>query len=650
MPHLLRRAFPFLALGLLAGALAWAVSFGTLPPADFSWDNFTEVETIDPAMSTGQPENRVINGLFEGLLRNLPEDGWETKYGLHDTVPMTPQDAVAESYTLSDDGRVYTFIIRPTAKWSNGDPVTAEDFWWSWRRTLHPETASQYAYQLYYLVGAKAFNLATVKEGQAVEVELADRRDPLQPFPRGTIVRGTLTSIHKPPEPAIPQGADDDQKSRIQAAWKAQWVYVVEEGDKVREFSKDPAGARRAAASMTPPAPPLDKLEKCLQVLPDFEKTVGVKADGNKLIVTLNSRTPYFTDLVAFYPLYPVHRPTIEAYGTPNWTRPENIVSNGAFKLQFRRIRDRIRMVRNEHYWDSAGVKLNVVDAFAIKGETTSLNMYLNGQIDWSTQMPISTIPSLKKDFAEEFRYGPELTTYFYRVNVTRPELSDKRVRRALSMAIDKQSICDYVSRAGEQPARSLCPPGMKGYTPPAGAGYDVDGAKKLLAEAGYPGGRGLPTIEILYNERDDHKTIAETVQQMWKENLGVDAVLRGLEWGVYLDSQQTLDYDTCRAGWVADYADPNTFLDMFVTGGENNQTGWSNLRYDELIHEAANEPDPERRMSLLHEAETIFVDEQPIIPIYFRVSKNLVKPYVRGFFHSVNDEHPLKLIEVVKP
>jgi oligopeptide transport system substrate-binding protein len=650
MPLFLRRAFPFLVLGLMAVALAWAVSFGTLPPADFTFDNFTEVETIDPAMSTGQPENRVINGLFEGLLRNLPEEGWESKYALHDTVPLTPKDAVAESWTISDDGRVYTFVIRPTAKWSNGDLVTAEDFWWSWRRTLHPETASQYAYQLYYLVGAKEFNLAIVKESDPVEVELADRRDALQPFPRGTIVRGTLTSIHKPSEPAIPKGADDDQKSRIQSAWKAQWVYVVETGGQSRCFAKDPVAARKAGSSMTPPAPPLDKLEKCLQVLPDFEKTVGVKADGNKLIVTLNSRTPYFTDLVAFYPLYPVHRPTIENYGTPNWTRPENSVSNGAFKLQFRRIRDRIRMVRNEHYWDAAGVKLNVVDAFAVKGETTSLNMYLNGQIDWSTQMPISTIPSLKKEFDKEFRYGPELTTYFYRVNVTRPELGDKRVRRALSMAINKQSICEYVSRAGEQPATSLCPPGMKGYTPPAGAVYDVEGAKKLLAEAGYPGGRGLPTIEILYNERDDHKTIAETVQQMWKENLGVDAVLRGLEWGVYLDSQQTLDYDTCRAGWVADYADPNTFLDMFVTGGENNQTGWSNLRYDELIHQAANEPDPERRMSLLHEAETILVDEQPIIPIYFRVSKNLVKPYVKGFFHSVNDEHPLKLIEVVKP
>jgi oligopeptide transport system substrate-binding protein len=650
MPLFLRRVFPFIALGLLGGALAWAVSFGTLPPADFTFDNFTEVESIDPALSTGQPENRVINGLFEGLLRNLPEEGWETKYALNETVPMPPQPGMAHMPEISQDGKTYVFRIRDNARWSNGDRLTAEDFWWSWRRTLHPETASQYAYQLHYIVGAKAYNLQIVNPGDPVEVELDDRPDELQPFPRGTIIRGTLQSIHKPPPPEIPDHAADDQKSRMESAWKARWVYVVAGAGRSRRFAKEPAAARQAAATLSPPAAPLDELEKCLQVLPDFEKTVGVKADGQRLVVQLSSRTPYFNDLVSFYPLYPVHRPTVEQYGTPNWTRPENIVSNGAFKLEFRRIRDRIRMVKNEHYWDAARVKLNVVDALAVKGETTSLNMYLKGQIDWSTQMPISTIPELKRMYAGEFRFGPELTTYFYRVNVTRSELRDKRVRRALSMAIDKQSICENVSRAGEQPATSLCPPGMTGYAPPPGAKYDVAGAKALLAEAGYPGGRGLPPIEILYNDRDDHRTIAEAVQQMWKESLGVDAQLRGLEWGVYLDSQQTLDYDTCRAGWVADYPDPNTFLDMFVTGGENNNTGWSNARYDELIELAANEGNPARRMSLLHEAETILLDEQPIIPIYFRVSKNLVQPYVKGFFHSVNDEHPLKLIEIVRP
>jgi oligopeptide transport system substrate-binding protein len=650
VPHVLRRLFPYLALGLLGGAILWAVSFGTLPPADFTFDNGTEIETIDPALSTGQPENRIINGLFEGLLRNAPPANWQEEYGLQDNVPMTPGPGMATHFDESPDGLVYTFHMNPAARWSNGDPVTAEDFAWSWMRALHPETPSKYAYQLYYLQGAKAFNLAQLTIGEPVEVELADRPNETQLFPRGTILRGKLTGIHQPPEPKLADNATDKQRADAEADWKKLWIYAVDIDGAPRLFAKDPKGAKDAAPAMTPPISGVEQLERTMHVLPDFEATVGVKAESpEKLVVRLNSRTPYFPDLVAFYPLYPVNRKCIEEHGTPNWTNPENIVSNGPFRLEFRRIRDRIRMAKSDTYWDRDNVKLNVIDALAIKGETTSLNMYMNGQLDWSTQMPIATIPKLKAEFSTEFRSGAELTTYFYRFNVTRPELSDKRVRRAMAMAIDKQAICDRVTRAGEEPATAICPPGMAGYESPPGVPFDVAAAQQLLVEAGYPQGKGLPPIEILYNDNDAHKTIAETIQQMWKRNLGINTVLRGLEWGVYLDTTHKLDYDVCRAGWIADYADPNTFLDMFVTGGENNQTGWSNARYDEMIREAAAEPDAERRMEMMREAETILLDEQPIVPIYFRVAKNLVNPRVKNFFNSVQDEHPLKLIDVAE-
>jgi len=363
--------------------------------------------------------------------------------------------------------------------------------------------------------------------------------------------------------------------------------------------------------------------------------------------VQLVNRTAYFKELVAFYPLYPVNRRCVEAHGAPNWTKAENLVSNGPFRLVFRRLRDRIRLAKNDQYWDAANVHVKVIDALATKSETTALNMYLHGQLDWATYVPVSTIPKLKAEYPDHFRGGPELTTYFYRVNVTRPELRDVRVRRALGMAIDKQRICDLVTRAGEMAATSMVPPGLAGYTSPPGDPYDVEAARRLLAEAGYPGGRGLPPIEILYNDMDAHRTIAETIQQMWKQNLGVDAELRGLEWGVYLDSTHKLDYDVARAGWIADYPDPNTFLDMFMTGNDNNQTGWSNARYDTLIRQAAAEPDAARRMALFAEAEAILLAEAPVIPIYFRVSKNLVHPRVEGFFNTVQDEHPLRLIRV---
>jgi oligopeptide transport system substrate-binding protein len=340
----------------------------------------------------------------------------------------------------------------------------------------------------------------------------------------------------------------------------------------------------------------------------------------------------------------------VETYGSPDWTKPQNIVTNGPFRLQFRRIRDRIRMVKNEMHWDAANVHVRLIDALAMKSETTALNMYLNGQLDWiPNYVPSATIPILKRDFADQFHPTPILTTYFYRVNVTRPELRDRRVRQALNLAIDKQVICERVTRAGEVPATALVPPGITGYVSPAGPARDAARARRLLEEAGYGGGRGLPTIEILYNDLDMHRTIAETIQQMWRENLGVDTELRGLEWGVYLDSTHKLDYDVSRAGWVADYPDPNTYLDMFMTGNENNQTGWGNPRYDELIRRAGEEPDPEKRMELLKEAEAILIDEAPILPIYFYVSKNLVRPRIEGFFNTVQDEHPLTLLRVKK-
>lgn len=657
MPHLLRRAFPYFALALLLAALAWAVSFGTLPPADFSFSNGDELETLDPSLATGQPENRVINGLFEGLLRNAPPKDWESLAGPGKNVPLTPGPGMAELPEISADGLTYTFQMRG-AKWTDGTIVTAHDFQWSWRRMLHPETGSRYANLLYdYVAGGREYHSGLVEPGGRVEIELADRERPLQLFPRGTILRGVLRAIDKPPEPKLPASASEEERGDAEADWKRLWLYTVEikpggesvnwdaPGD-VRMFAKDPAAA--GAAANRPPGG--TQLEPCLHVLPDFESTVGIKAEGpDKFVVTLQNRTAYFPDLVAFYPLYPVNPRCISTHGSPDWTRPENIVGNGPFKLEFRRIRDRTRMVKSQTYWDKDNVRLNIVDALAMKSETTGLNMYLNGQLDWAAYLPASTIPVLKgQDFADQFHSAPMLTTYFYRFNVTRQELSDKRVRQALNLAVDKQAICERVTKAGEVPATTYVPPGLAGYTSPTGAEYDVEKARALLAEAGYPGGRGLAPIEILYNDLDVHKTIAETIQQMWRQ-IGVTAELRGLEWGVYLDSTHNLDYDAARAGWIADYNDPNTFLDLFMSGNANNQTGWANSRYDELMHQAAAEGDGAKRMALLRDAEALLLDEQPILPIYFYVSKNLVHPRVKGFFCTVQDEHPLKFLEVVK-
>jgi oligopeptide transport system substrate-binding protein len=638
MPFTFRKAFPYIVVAMQLAAVAWAISLNPLPPADFTFDNGTEVQTLDPAKATGNPENRMINGLFEGLLRQMPPK--ELK-GPRENTPLTAEPAMAESYEVSPDAKTYTFHIRKDAVWSDGSPITAHDFEFSWRRMLHPETASQYTYQLFYVKGTQAYAQRKLNPGDAVEIELNDRPNRYQTYPSGTMQHGVLKEILKQPEPKFAEDIEADEKSRLESEWKKSWTYVVELADgKTAAFSQEPDAALEFEKN-----PP----QLCLSVMTDWDKTVGVTAKDDKtLIVELNNSTPFFHELVAFYPLYPINRRCLEQHGSPEFTKPGKLVSNGPFVLELRKLRDRIRLKKNDRYWNASSVKLNNIDALALRDETTALNMYLTGQIDWATTMPAAMIPQLKAKLKDEFPSAPMLTVYFYRLNTTRPGLGDKRVRQALNLAIDKRKICEFVTKAGEVPAATYVPPGMAGYESPPGLEFNPERAKQLLAEAGYPGGRGMPHLEILYNDAPVlHRTIAETIQQSWREHLGIDVQLGGLEWGVYLDAQDKLDYYIARAGWIADYPDPNTFLDMFVTGGLQNMTGWGNKEYDELIAAAGRETDKPKRMALLQQAEVIFLDEMPIIPMYFYVSKNLVKPHVKGFCNDVQDLHPFNTLSI---
>lgn len=641
MQFTFRNLFPYIVLIAVIAAIARAVQFDPLPSADFTFDNGTEVQTLDPAKATGNPENRMINGIFEGLLRQLPADkDYRTKYNSRQNAPLTAQPAMAESYEVSEDGRIYTFKIRNDAKWSDGSAVTANDFSFSWQRMLHPESGSQYTYQLFYVRGAEGYSKPDFKAGDAVEIELADRKNQHQAWPRGTLLRGKFVEALKTPKPELPATLKPEDKSRRESDWKRTWTYIVDVDGERRAFSKEPKQAQKEDGK-----PP----EACMHVLADWKKTVGIEATDEKtLVVTLKERTPFFPELVAFYPLYPVNRTCVEQYGYPDCFKPGNLISNGPFTLKLRKLRDRIRLEKNSLYWDADNVKLNSIDVLSLRDETTALNMYLTNRVDWATTMPSDMIPQLKKNLGDQFPSAPMLTVYFYRMNIEKKALSDKRVRQALNLAIDKKNICEFVTKAGEVPATTYVPPGLAGYVSPPGLEYNPKRARELLAEAGYAEGHQLPHIEILYNDSPSlHRTIAERAQQMWRENLGVDVQLRALEWGVYLDAQDKKDYFIARAGWIADYPDPNTFLDMFVTGGDQNMTGWGNEKYDQLIKDAGKEPDSVKRMAIFKEAEMLFLDELPIIPMYFYVSKNLVKPYVKGFCNDVQDLHPFTLLEI---
>ena len=595
-----RSIIPLAALGILVAAVAWAVSSAALPPADLTMVNPSEIKSIDPALVTGVPEARVITSVFEGLVRYHPRT-------------LEPLPAAAERWEVSPDARRYTFHLRSGAVWSDGSPVVAEDFRWSMRRLLDPLTASQYSYQLWYVRGAKKYARGDVQPGDAVEVELEERPAGARPFARGRLVYGRLTGK--------PQALDGG------VAGKA---YVVAVDGRERRF------ATVAAAGA----------EQCLQVLPDFRQVAIRAPDQHTLEIELENPTHYFLSLLATTPLRPVQPKCIETHGYPAWTKPANFVSNGPFLLQSRRIRDRLRLVKNPTYWNRANIHLNVVDVLAIESTVTALNLYLTGKADWVQYVPNTVISELRRG-RKDFRPGPEFSSYFYWINVTRPPLDDVRVRRAMALAVDREEIIRTGSRGGELPLRSLVPPLSPGYQSAECPPENVKEARRLLAEAGYPGGRGLPRLTILYNPLDVNQGIAELIQDQWKRNLGIRVDLQSAEWGAYLNSLHSLDYQIGRAAWTGDYLDPNSFLDMLVTGGTNNNAGWSSPQYDRLIRDAAREVDPKKRLRLLHEAEVILMRELPVIPLYCRISTNLVRETVKGFYWNVLDEHPLEAMSI---
>lgn len=488
--------------------------------------NGTEPQGIDPHITTGVPESRIQQALFEGLVGKDP-------------ATLAPLPGVAESWEVSEDGLVYRFTLRADARWSDGTPLTAEDFRWSWWRGLQPELANEYAYMMFPLKNAEAYLNGKVE---------------------------------------------------------------------------------------------------------DFDQ-VGVRViDARTLEVTLEASTPYFLQLLDHHSFFPVPRHVIEKFGAPTdrftqWTRPANFVGNGAFVLTEWRLNRLVRVEKNPRYWDAANVRLNAVVFYPTENIVTEERMFRSGQLHYTNDMPIDKVPLYREQNPDQMRMDLYLGTYYYMLNTTRPGLDDVRVRRALSMAIDRQTLIDTVMQGVNVPAWTITPPGTLGYQPPKLFDFDPEGARKLLAEAGYPDGKGLPPLEILYNTHEQHRKIAVTLQQMWKQHLNIEVGMLNQEWKVYLDTRNQMDYSLARAGWIGDYVDPTTFLDLWITDGGNNNTGWSNPQFDELVlRRIPAMKTTAERLEGFAQAETILMQEMPAIPIYTYVTKHLVSPVVKGMPHNIMD------------
>ncbi len=501
-------------------------------PADLVIINGNEPESLDPAIITGLSEMRLTQGLWAGLTRLHPK-----------TVKPIPD--LADHWEISPDKRIYTFHIRTNAVWSTGEPITADDFVYSWIRAIDPETASDYAGQLFPIKNAEEFNAGKIKDASLV----------------------------------------------------------------------------------------------------------GVRAlDANTLRVELNNPTAFFLDLCAFPTLNIVPRYTIEKHGD-RWLMARPLPASGPYELVTWRLNDRIRMRKNPRYWDAANVQTEVFDFLPIGSPNTALNLYETGAADvvWDKDLiPVELLEELKN--RPDYHTFTYLGTYFFRFNVTRKPLDDPRVRKALALVVDKKRLVEKITRAGEQPASHLVPPGVANYQPVPGLGYDPEKARQLLAEAGFPRGKGFPRFQYKFfaaagGAAKLHAKIAVELQQMWRNELGIEIELQQIERKVFYAMQSKLDYDLSQSSWIGDYNDANTFLDMFMSNNGNNRTGWNNARYDELIRAANKETDLKVRERRFQEAEALLVrHELPIVPLYFYVGFNYYDPAkVAGIYPNILDQHPLQ-------
>ncbi|WP_188622756.1 peptide ABC transporter substrate-binding protein [Caldalkalibacillus thermarum] len=489
-------------------------------------NNGQEPTSLDPQIAFDSYSNNILNNFMEGLTRLGPDH--------------TPEPAIAETWEVSDDGKTYTFKIRDNAYWSNGDPVTAEEFEYAWKRLLDPETGSPAAFLAYLIEGAEDFNAG--------------------------------------------EGSRDD---------------------------------------------------------------VQVKAlDDKTLEVTLVSPQAYFLSIISNPSFFPVHKATVEA--NPDFAKKaDTLMANGPFVITEWKHDSEVVMKKNEYYWDADNVKLDGVVWKMVSDPNTEYQLYQTGELHTSG-VPADLSEQLFE--SGEVQIADQSGTYFFRFNVEMEPFHNQNIRKAFSMAVDRQAIVDHITKRQEKPAYGFV---AYGFPDPAGGDfrevggdlqkYDPEEARRLLEkgmeEEGYT---QLPPITLTYNTSDEHKKIAEALQAMFKDVLGVEIELANQEWGVFLEAQKNLELQFSRSSFLADFADPINYLKSFQTGNPMNRTGWSNEEYDRLIQEANMEADEAKRFEMMHRAEEILFEEAPIFTLYFYNRAYLQKPEVTGIVR-----HPVGWLEL---
>jgi oligopeptide transport system substrate-binding protein len=501
---------------------------------EFVFNNNGEIESLDPAFLSGVPDATIAVQVFEGLLSRNAD--WQTIVpGLAEKMPG-----------ITDGGKIYTFKLRKNLKWSDGTPLTAKDFEYSWLRALDPKTMASYAY------------------------------------------------------------------------WFADNIVGA------AEYNKNPT-------------------------LENAKKVEARAIDDLTFVVKLKKPLSSFTQICAEALSYPVQKEAIEKW-KDQWTKPEHFVGNGPFRLVEWKVQDKMVLEKNPNYYDADKVALKRVIAYPIADRQTAVNLFKQGKLDWSgtNGAPNALVPSFKSD--PNFRIHPAYVSYLYWLNTKNPPLNDKRVRQALVLAVDRKQLVERVTRGFEIPASFFVPQNIGSYHSPSGIvspnyAADVERARKLLADAGFPGGKGFRQLKLQYNTDENHKKVALAVQQMWKKALGIDVEPTNTEFKVYLAEQTAMHFDLSRGGWQGDYTSPGTFLELLTSSSGNNHTGWKNSKYDELFEKASTTLNEKDQNKLYNEAETLMLDEAPIIPLYIYTNFSFIRPEVVGFQENLIDRPFLRYV-----
>lgn len=660
---------PFLVLILTIGAVV--VSDRPMPRGDFVYLNRNDVSTLDVSTMSWMQDMRSARLLFEGLVRN---DIWTHDFDI--------RPAVAERWEVSPDGTVYTFHLRRDAKWSNGAPVTAHDFIFSWRRSLLPDSAADY------------FKLFTAIRGAQ---DFYDWR-------AGALATFTRLSSDALGAPASPERWRQLERALDEALAQAQKEASTQDPDTKPVKPVDLGFLKNTWTRTAATLPSRQDLADALwnATRERFTSMVGLEAPDNQTLrVTLERPLPYFMDLAAFPTFSPVYPPLLREHTSvsavdgqlkvePGWTKPGRLISNGPFMLTVWRFKRDMRYERNPHYWDPASVHVDSIVIPSIQDDNGQTLAFRTGTVDWVSDVtssyradmlaekrefysehqaeydrlvaegwdPIEIDRRLPPDPRNRIHVFPAFGTYFYNFNC-KPKLADgrenpfhdPRVRRAFALTIDKDTITRDVRRTGEPVARTLIPPGsIGGYEGPKGLGFDPVEARRLMAEAGYPNGKGFITVEILFNKDAGHDLIAQVIARNWQEYLGVSVILQQKELKVFRDDLKNANFMVARAAWFGDYGDPTTFLDLNRTGDGNNDRKYASPRFDALLDRAAQISTPAERKRVLAEAERILMEEDlPLVPIFHYVNIYLFDPHrTSGISSHPRSEQLLGFIDML--